>query len=177
MWVVARDKASAQWLAATIFHGTSPRGEQFRYCSCRSANGEVIQENSIEIGSEEWPVHEGRKIWGAGGAFASIRYDMRTLGAASAPSANELPWFYMGFRQSARPGAKRVSFTQRWVNLWKRTQINIFFCDLMFSTFYNVKNILWKFYLDIFTIDWVRPCHRLKSMVEIKFGCLLLSPN
>ncbi len=59
----------------------------------------------------------GRKIWGADGAFASIRCDVRTSGAASAPSANELAWFYTGFRQSARPGAfpKRVSFMQRLV--------------------------------------------------------------
>ncbi len=66
--VVARDKASARRLAATIFHGTSPRREQSS-CSRRSANGEVILENLIEIGSEEsqqegliWPLHEGREI-------------------------------------------------------------------------------------------------------------------
>ncbi len=46
----------------------------------------------------------GIEIWGADGAFASIRCDMRTSGVASAPSANELVWFYTGFRQSARPG-------------------------------------------------------------------------
>ncbi len=34
-----------------------------------------------------------------------------------------------GFRQSARPGAftKRLSFTQRWVNLWKRTHAAYYF--------------------------------------------------
>ncbi len=102
------------------------RRTEFRYCSRRSANGE----ESIEIGSEEsqqegliWPLHEGREIWGADGAFASIRYDVRTSRSVSVPSANELAWFCTGFRQSARPGAfrKRVSFTQRRVYLWKRT--------------------------------------------------------
>ncbi len=40
---------------------------------------------------------------------------------ASAPTANELAWFYTGFRQSARPGAfpKCLSITQRWVNLFR----------------------------------------------------------
>ncbi len=45
------------------------RRTEFRYCSRRSANGEVIQEKSIEIGSEAsqqegliWPLHEGREI-------------------------------------------------------------------------------------------------------------------
>ncbi len=28
---------------------------------------------------------------------------------------------------------------------------------------HKVKNILWKCNLDIFNIDWVRPCQRLKS--------------
>ncbi len=96
------------------------RKTEFRYCSRRSANGEVIQENYIKIGSEKllqegllWPLHEGREIWGADGTFASIKYDMRTSRAASAPSTSELAWFYTGFRQSAWPGAfpRRVSFT------------------------------------------------------------------
>ncbi len=38
-------------------------------------------------------------------------------GAALAPSANEMPWFYTGFRQSARPGAfpKREKLDQHLV--------------------------------------------------------------
>ncbi len=34
-------------------------------------------------------------------------------------------WFYESFKQSARPGAfpKHLWFTQRWVNLWKRTDM------------------------------------------------------
>ncbi len=49
--------------------------------------------------------------------------DVRTPKTASAPSAHEFARFYTGFRQSAHPEAfsKCVSFTQRRVNLWKRT--------------------------------------------------------
>ncbi len=44
--------------------------------------------------------------------------------------------------------------------------------QLVFFQIYNflhkiilhiVKNILWKYILDIFNIDWVRPCQILKS--------------
>ncbi len=45
--------------------------------------------------------------------MACSRYKVTTWvrqGAAFAPSANELPWFYTGFRQSARPGA----FPKAW---------------------------------------------------------------
>ncbi len=39
-----------------------------------------------------------------------------------------------------------------------------------------VKNVLWKFNLYIFNIDWVRSCQNeiiVKLMVEIKLWCLL----
>ncbi len=61
------------------------RRTEFHYCSRRSANGEVIKENVIRIGSEEsqqegliWPLHEGTD-----GAFACIRYDGAGIRAIS----------------------------------------------------------------------------------------------
>ncbi len=47
----------------------------------------------------------GREIWGAGGAFASISWRREYVRGGFAPSANDLAWFYMGFRQLACPGA------------------------------------------------------------------------
>ncbi len=55
---------------------------------------------------------------------------------------------------------------QTCVTLSVKTQLKSFF--LWFAVFYKkiilhmVKNILWKLYLYIFNIDWVRSCQRLR---------------
>ncbi len=54
-----------------------------------------------------WPLREGREIWGVDGAFASISWRRECVRGGVAPSANELAWFYEGFRQCPDAFPKR----------------------------------------------------------------------
>ncbi len=49
-----------------------------------------------------WPLREGREIWGVDGVFASISWWRECVRGGVAPSANELAWFYKGFRHRSR---------------------------------------------------------------------------
>ncbi len=53
-----------------------------------------------------------------------------------------------------------------WSSLSVKTQLKSFLEIYYFLhkiILYIVKNILWKYIIGIFNIDWVRPCQRLKS--------------
>ncbi len=109
--VIARDKSSTWRLTTAIFHGTSLWGEQSSaVCSRRSANGESVSDK-LYLGQKNhnrravWPLREGREIRGVDGAFASLSWRRECVRGGVVPSANELAWFYKGFRQSARPEA------------------------------------------------------------------------
>ncbi len=131
--VIARDKASTRRLTMAIFHGTSPRGEQ---CSADAVAEVRMDESTIENWARKtsnrrasmaasWRQRNLRSRWRV------RQYKLTTWvcqGRLSAPSANELAWFYTGFRQSGTPGAfpKREKLTQRWVNLWQRTHAIIY---------------------------------------------------
>ncbi len=119
---LTRNKSSARRLTTAISHGTSPRGEQSSTVGSRwSANGESVSEiqyfwaRKSQNRRAVWLLREGREIWGVDGAFASISWRRECVRGGVAPSANELPWLYKGFRhRSRRRHSQSVkSFTQR----------------------------------------------------------------
>ncbi len=94
-------------------------------CKWRIRVREVILGQKNRNRRAVWPLREGKEIWGADGAFASISWRRECVRDSVAPSANELAWFYKGFRQSACPGAfpKRETYStamqllnHRWRN-------------------------------------------------------------
>ncbi len=109
VWVIVSDESRARRLATAIFHGTSPQGEQSSTVgSRRSANGWIASEiyyfwaRKSQQRRAMWPLREGREIWGVDGAFASISWHRDCVRDGVAPSANELAWFYKGFRHRSR---------------------------------------------------------------------------
>ncbi len=125
--VIARDKASTRRLTTAIFHGTSPRGEQ----SSADAVAEVQMEKStIENWARKtateglvWPLREGREIWGADGAFASIIWRREYTRGSFRAISQWIGVILYGLQTIGTPGAfpKREKLTQRWVKLWQRT--------------------------------------------------------
>ncbi len=121
------------------WHFTARRTE-FHYCSHRSANkeefGESDQNRARNIATEGliWPLREGREIWGADGAFPNIRRRRKNVEDGIRSISQRIGMILWGFQTIGTPRAlpKRLSFTQHWVNLWKRT---FFFYTLLFSTF------------------------------------------
>ncbi len=80
-----------------------PQTLQSPKCTWRIRVREVIWGQKNRNRRAVWPLRKGREIWGADGAFASISWRRECVRAGVAPSANELVWFYKGFRLSARP--------------------------------------------------------------------------
>ncbi len=88
----------------TPWHFTARR-TKFHWGSRRSANGwsqKVSWARKSQQRRAMWPLHEGREIWGVDGAFASISWRRHCVRDGVAPSANELAWFYRGFRHRSR---------------------------------------------------------------------------
>ncbi len=98
---------SERWIARTaVDSGETPwhftaRRTKFHWGSRRSADG-WSQKGKLGQKSQQrrvkWPLREGREIWGVDGAFASMTWRRHCVRDGVAPSANELAWFYMGFR-------------------------------------------------------------------------------
>ncbi len=87
----------------------SPQGEQSSTVgSRRSANGWIASEicsywaRKLQQRRAMWPLREGREIWGVDGTFASMSWRRCGVRDGVAPSANELAWFYRGFRHRSR---------------------------------------------------------------------------
>ncbi len=122
------------------WHFTARRTE-FHYCSHRSANKEKFWESdqnrarNITTEGLIWPLREGREIWGADGAFPNIRRRRKNVEDGIRSISQGIGMILWGFQTIGTPRAlpKRLSFTQRWVNLWKRTFFFTRCCFLPFS--------------------------------------------
>ncbi len=119
MRVIASDESRTRRLTATKLHGTSPRGEQSsteavaevqtdsrkgsRWVRNRNNEGQCDRFVKAEK-SEEWMARS--PVWPD---------DVIASEMASAPSANELAWFYMGSRLGHAEAFPKRQATQCWV--------------------------------------------------------------
>ncbi len=109
VWVIASDESRAQAVDSgdTPWHFTARRTKF--HCRQSLKCKWIICVRNMVFGPGKsqhrraiWPLREGREIWGVDGAFASINWRRECVRGGVSPSANELAWFYKGFRHRSR---------------------------------------------------------------------------